>query len=487
LTLRSGEILALVGENGAGKSTLLKILGGIIQPNEGEMLVDGMPRRLRSVRDAISLGIALIHQELNLAPDVSVAENLFLGRYPCRGPRWLQLTDRRRLNRLACEELQRIGLDVSPHEPLGRLSLAQRQLVEIAKALATHARLLVLDEPTSSLTLQEADKLFVIIEELRSQGVGIVYVSHRLHEVERLADRAVVLRDGRRIIELPRAEISSQRMISHMVGRDLQAAAKRTRGQFDDQPRLSVSNLRLGPSSPAINFAIQPGEIVGLAGIIGAGRTELARALFGIAPPATGKIYIDGTPVAARTPREAVEAGLALVPEDRKALGVILEMSVRSNVSLAVLDCFAPYGWYNRRAESALAEQFCQALRIRCSHPDVTTGSLSGGNQQKVALAKWLAARPKVLILDEPTRGVDMAAKQEIYRIVQQQAAQGTAILLISSELEEIIALADRVLVMHQRRLAGELQGTDISEDNMMRLALGMETSARTPGSCTKS
>jgi ribose transport system ATP-binding protein len=477
LTLKTAEILALVGENGAGKSTLLKILGGIIQPNEGEILVDGAPRPLRGVRDALSLGIALIHQELNLAPSLSVAENLFLGRYPNRGPRWLQLTDRMRLNELAREELGRIGLDVSPHERVGRLSLAQRQLIEIARALTTNARILVLDEPTSSLSLQEADRLFAILEELRRRGVSVVYVSHRLHEVERLADRAVVLRDGRRIIELARSEISSQRMATHMVGRHLQPAEKREPGKVNEQARLTVSDLRLTRSSPEISFAVKAGEIVGLAGIVGAGRTELARALFGIATPAAGEIKIDETPVVVATPRQAVDAGLALVPEDRKSLGVMLETSVRSNVSLAVLDRLARYGWYNRRAEAALAERSRHALQIRCPHLGVKTASLSGGNQQKVVLAKWLAARPKVLILDEPTRGVDIAAKQEIYRIVQQLAAEGTAILLISSEMEEVIALADRVLVMHQGRLVGELVGGDISEDKIMRLAVGLETS----------
>jgi ribose transport system ATP-binding protein len=478
LTLHAGEVVAIVGENGAGKSTLLKVLGGILRPDEGEILVDGNARQLRGVRDALSLGIGLIHQELNLAPAMSVAENLYLGRQPYRGPRWLRFTDRRKMNSDARAELKRVGLVVSPKASVGGLDIARRQLVEIAKALATQARILVLDEPTSSLSLTEADRLLAILDELRSRGAAILYVSHRLSEVQRIADRVAVLRDGKLVGTLAKGEISQQRLISLMVGRDLPSASLLASSKRPGAPALAVKELRLTHESPAISFNIQPGEIVGFAGIMGAGRTELARAIFGIDRRMSGEIYVNGEKVEIVRPQQAVDAGLALVPEDRKALGIMLEMSVRSNASLAALRRLAAWGRYNGRAEKELALRFKQSLNIRCGSLAAKASSLSGGNQQKVVLAKWLAMDPKVLILDEPTRGVDIGAKLEIYRLIREMAAGGMAVMLISSELEEIIALSNRVLVMHRGAISGELTGPEFSEEKIMRLAVGAAANA---------
>ncbi|MCC6492790.1 MAG: sugar ABC transporter ATP-binding protein [Pirellulales bacterium] len=473
LSLSAGEVLGIVGENGAGKSTLIKILGGILRPDAGELLIDGQPRIFRRVRDAISAGIALIHQELNLAPALTVAENLYLGKQPHRGPWWFPVTNRRKLCQDSSLELERVGLSVSPRAQLGRLDLARQQLVEIAKALADQSRILVFDEPTSSLSGPEADRLLGIIEELRRRGVAIIYVSHRLGEIQRIADRVVVLRDGRHVGTLSKSETTHDRLISLMVGRRLEFADRQGSAIRREAAGLEIKNLRLAPNSPEINFSIQPGEIVGFAGIVGAGRTEVARAVFGITRRHAGEIRVHGQVVRIASPVDAIRAGLALVPEDRKSLGAILPLSISSNVSLAVLGRLGRAGRYNRRAERNVAERFRGLLGIRTRSLNATVLSLSGGNQQKVVLAKWLATEPKALILDEPTRGVDVGAKQEIYRLVQQLGQRGMAVMLISSEMEEILAVCDRVLVMHQGAIAGELTGGDVTEENIMRLAVG--------------
>jgi ribose transport system ATP-binding protein len=480
LSLSRGEILAIVGENGAGKSTLLKILGGILQPDQGEIMVDGAPRQLRSVRDADRLGIRLIHQELNLAGDLSVAENVFLGRQPSRGPRWLPLTNPRTMQQECRKLLNIVGLKISPRTRLSRLSIGQRQLVEIAKALSADARILVFDEPTSSLSLEETNRLLALVERLRDQGVAIIYVTHRLGEVVRLADRAAVLRDGKHVGTLSRDELNHDRIVQLMVGRDVQQFYQRAPHTVrEGQPALDVRELCVSAASDPLSFSIRPGEIVGFAGLVGAGRTELACSLFGIERSFGGEVFVEGRQVRIRSPIDALEAGIALVPEDRKTCGLLLQMPVGFNVALAALPRLGPAGWYNRRAEWRLACHYRDQLAIRSADPRRLVNLLSGGNQQKVVLAKWLAMSPKVLILDEPTRGVDVGAKSEIYRLVCELAAGGMAVMMISSEMEEIVGVSDRVIVMREGRIAGELAGKAIDESNVLTLALGSEAEHR--------
>ena len=477
IALSRGEILAIVGENGAGKSTLLKILGGILQPDEGQIAIDGEPQLLRSVRDADRLGIRLIHQELNLADDLSVSENVFLGRQPFRGPRWLPLTNPRAMHHECSKLLKAVGLKISPRTRLSRLSIGQRQLVEISKALSVKARILVLDEPTSSLSLEETNRLLALVECLRDQGVAIIYVTHRLGEVVQLADRAVVLRDGRHVGTLSRDELSHGRMVQLMVGRDVQQFYQRAPHTVRaGQPALEVRGLRISATSAPVSFSIQHGEIVGFAGLVGAGRTELARSLFGIERSLGGEVLVEGRQVRIRSPIDALTAGIALVPEDRKTCGLLLRMPVGFNVALAALPRLGPAGWYNRRAEWRLACHYRDQLAIRSADPRRLVTLLSGGNQQKVVLAKWLAMTPKVLILDEPTRGVDVGAKSEIYRLVCELAASGMAVMMISSEMEEIIGVSDRVIVMREGRIVGELAGNTIDESKVLNLALGAAT-----------
>jgi len=474
LRVRPGEILALLGENGAGKSTLMKILAGVLRPDSGQIRIDGDEAVLGSVPEAMRRGIVLIHQELNLATNLSIGANIHLGREPYRHG-WI---DEAKIDRESRRVLERVGLDLDPAREVDGLTIGQRQLVEIAKALSVDARVLILDEPTSSLTSRETERLFAVMDDLRSRGVALIYISHRLSEIQRLADRVTVLRDGANAGELSRAQISHDAMVRLMVGRDVSRVYQRTANAPGDVV-LDVRGLRTAAyPKEDVSFQVRAGEIVGLAGLIGAGRTEILHALFGVEPALAGEIRVSGTVIAPNHPVDAVRGGLALVPEDRKKQGVVLTDSVRHNLGLASLErdrlhrCFV-----NQEAEAAISATMIRDLRIRTPGEDQEVGFLSGGNQQKVVIGKWLAMHPRVFLLDEPTRGIDVGAKEEIYRLMERLAADGAGILFVSSELEEILGLADRILVLHEGRLAGELGRDEAGEESIMRLATG----ARTP------
>ena len=472
LTLAPGEVLAVVGENGAGKSTLMKILAGVQAPDSGEILLDGHAVTIDSVRAAQRLGIALIHQELNLADNLTVAANIFLGREPRRG--WF--IQQRETETGSTSVLQQVGLDVSPRTLVSTLSLGRQQLVEIAKALSAQARVLIMDEPTSSLSQHESEALFRVIKELRARGVSILYISHRLGEVKELADRVVVLRDGRNAGELAREEITHDNLVRLMVGRNFLKAENRKQKTETGTAALAVRALRTAAQPQhQLNFSLQPGEIVGVAGLVGAGRTEMLLALFGIEPAVGGEILLNGIAQKISSPRDAIAAGLALVPEDRKQQGVILEMAVRENLSLPSLRRDAHAGFRDAKRESYIADEMIAKLDVKTPSPGQLVQFLSGGNQQKIVIGKWLALQPRVLLLDEPTRGIDVGAKQEIYKLIEQLADDGVAVLFVSSEMEEILRLSDRALVMHEGRITGELPRAELSEEAVMTLATGRE------------
>jgi ribose transport system ATP-binding protein len=471
----AGEVLAVVGENGAGKSTLMKILAGIYPPDGGTIRLAGRAVRFSSVAEALREGISLIHQELNLAENLSVEANLFLGREP-RLAGWLRLVDRRRIRKEAQTLLGRVGLNCSSEATVGELPPGQRQLVEIARALSLRTKVLIMDEPTSSLTNSEADRLFEVIADLKRSGVAVIYISHRLGEVGRVADRVTVLRDGRNAGELGPSQISHDGMVRLMVGRDVQRFFQRTehRTRGETVPRLEVRQLRYsGGSDQPVSFVVRPGEIVGMAGLVGAGRTELAEAIFGIRAVVAGDVLIDGRVTRIADPKQAMAAGLVLVPEDRRLHGLFLEDSVQRNIGLPNLDRLRYLQMVAIRREAALARKTCDRLNVRTSSLGQTVETLSGGNQQKIVLGKWLARQPRVVILDEPTRGIDVGAKSEIYGIMDQLAADGAAILMISSDLEEILGMSDRALVLHQGRLAGELERSQLTEEAVAYLATG--------------
>lgn len=469
LDVGEGEVVALLGENGAGKSTLMKILAGVQPSDEGVMKVRGEEVTIHSVQDGLDLGIALIHQELNLATNLTVGANIFLGREPKKGG----LIDEAEIAARSQEFLDKVGLEVSPDTLVGDLTIGRQQLVEIAKALSTDAKILIMDEPTSSLSSRETERLFEVVKDLRSNGVSIVYISHRLAEVVELADRVVVLRDGENAGELARDEIEHDRMVSLMVGRELsQFYAHNPQGP--GEVVLSVSDLRT-PVHPEheVDFELRAGEIVGLAGLVGAGRTELLETLFGITPAEGGTVTIGGDDIQVSNPRAAIGAGLALVPEDRKQQGLIIDMAVADNLSLAALKRDQKSGFLNFEAERYISEEMTRKMRIKTPSDRQVVRFLSGGNQQKVVLGKWLAMRPKVLLLDEPTRGIDIGAKQEIYALMEELAEEGVAILFVSSEMEEVLGMSDRALVMHEGRLTGELSRDQLSEEAVMHLATG--------------
>ena len=467
-----GEVIGLVGENGAGKSTLMKVLGGVVAPSAGTIELDGAEMPRLTVGGSMRGGIAFVHQELNLFENLTAAANIFIGREPLKGGPF-RLIDEGELNRRAEPYLKQLGADFSADTPVAALSLAQMQLVEIAKALSLKARLVIMDEPTSSLTASETERLLKIIERLKAEGVSVIFISHRLAEVERCADRVVVLRDGKLVAELGKDDIHADTMIRHMIGRELKTLY-RPPAKPPGEAILELAGVRTGyRPEQAVSLSVRRGEILGLAGLVGSGRTELARTIFGLDPLKGGEIRIKGAAARIASPSGAIGQGVYLVPEDRKRSGLILDFPIRENITLANLEKHARRGLSDFGAEEADALRQRDRLDIRTRGVSAAAGSLSGGNQQKVVLAKWLSMQPQVLIFDEPTRGVDVGAKSEIYRLMRELSDHGVGILMISSDMEEVIGVSDRVAVMHEGRISGFLERGELGEQAILSLAVG--------------
>ena len=477
-----GEVLALMGENGAGKSTLMKILSGAYQADPGgEIRIDGQPVTITDPIAARRQGIAIIYQELALAPNLSVAENIYLGDELQRGGR----IDRKAMYDGCRPALERLGAPFTPETTVGTLSIAEQQLVEIAKAVHGKSKILVLDEPTTALSSRETERLFALVRQLRAEGIALIYISHRMAEVYELSDRVSVLRDGSYVGTLTRDELSADSLVKMMIGRDISSFYKKehdphgSRGPVVLEVKgVTDGGRRVKPCS----FELHKGEVLGIAGLVGSGRTELARLIYGADPKAGGEVWLDGRPLEARTPKDALDAGLAYLTEDRKGLGLFLDMSCGENINVGVIDRDAGKGGIlNLAAAKRRAEAAFKALRVRAASPLVMVGSLSGGNQQKVLLSRWLETDPKVLILDEPTRGVDIGAKSEIYRIIDELAKRDIGVIVISSELPEIIGICDRVLVMREGHMEGEVGGPSgraITQENIMAFAAGVAQAA---------
>ena len=469
LTIYPGEVHALMGENGAGKSTLMKTLSGAYQADPGgEILIEGKPVKVNGPIEAREAGVSIIYQELALAPNLSVAENIYLNREPGKSG----LIDRAAMIEGSKGVLQRLGAAFTPQTLVGSLSIAEQQMVEIARAVHANSRILVMDEPTTALSSRESDKLFDIVRQLRRDGLAIIYISHRMAEVYELSDRVSVLRDGTYVGTILRDEMTPDVVVRMMVGRDLSSFYKKShRFRPNAPPVLEVRGIGDGRRVHDVSFNLHPGEVLGLAGLVGAGRTEMARMLFGADPRKTGDIRLAGKPVQIRSPQDAIDVGLVYLTEDRKAEGVLLDMSAKDNINLMICTKDAKAGVLDLKRMMARCKDAIAAMKIRVAGPDITVGSLSGGNQQKCLLSRLLETRPMVLILDEPTRGVDVGAKSEIYRIIDDLAKAGAGILVISSELAEVVGVADRVIVMREGHLEGEVTGDDIDQENIIALA----------------
>lgn len=465
-----GEVVALVGENGAGKSTLMRILSGVMTPDKGSLVWQDTPVQIRTPYEAQALGIAMIHQELALIPYMDVARNIYLGREPAGllpgTVNW------RKLYKKARAQIKSVGLDIDVRTPVRDLSLAQQQMVEVAKALSLDARLIIMDEPTSSLTDREVDLLFGRMRALREAGVAIVYISHRLEEIFTIADRVIVLRDGALIASEPLSALTPDQVITYMVGRSVDDLFPRPKLAVGDVV-LEVDGVATADGLQEITFRVYKGEIVGIAGLVGSGRTELAETIFGIRKLTAGRIRFEGKPLVVESPKDAIKAAIGFVPEDRKAQGLFLRMSVGDNIIMATLRRLAQTGLIRRRESTKMAEKFIERLGVRTPSINQRVRNLSGGNQQKVVIAKWLTRSPKLLILDEPTRGIDIGAKSEIHQLMRQLSAQSVGILMISSELPEVLSVSDRVLVMHEGRLVGEFDPRITTQDAIMRAATG--------------
>ncbi len=468
LTLGRGEVLALLGENGAGKSTLMKVLGGAHRPDQGGIVIAGKPVEIHSPHDSQDAGIAIIYQEFNLVPGLTAADNIFLGQEKTTAGFIRRGEERRK----AAELFKRLEIDINPDELCRNLTVAQQQIVEIAKALSQDARILVMDEPSAVLTTREVERLYAVIRELKGQGISIVYISHRLDEIFEVCDRVSVLRDGQNVGEKPVADVTRKSLIEMMVGRELKDEFPARDSQIG-KPRLEVEGLNRGKAVQDVSFAVREGEILGLTGLVGAGRTETVRLIFGADKRESGNVFLDGKPLRIKSPSDAIKARIGLLTEDRKLQGLVLPHSVRDNFALPNLDWLTRLGFVKRKEERDSFGGYVDSLKIKIPHQEQAAKNLSGGNQQKVVLAKWLARNCEVLIFDEPTRGIDVGAKYEIYCLMNELAAKGKSIIMISSELPEILGMSDRILVMHEGRVTGEIDDVkNATQEQIMDLAV---------------
>ena len=469
--LKAGEVVALLGENGAGKSTLMKILSGVYTKDTGKITVFGEAVEDCTPKKAQELGIAIIHQELNMCQHLSVAENIYLGRELMKG----RTLDTRAMNQGAKEVLTRLNIDIDPETIVGDLPLSKQQMVEIAKSLSTNARILIMDEPTSALTAKEIEDLFAIINKLKSEGHGIVYISHRLEELSHIVDRVTILRDGQYIITLDYTATSLPEIISYMVGRDIKEKFPRVQCDIGDVI-FEVKNLNAGRLVRDINLSVRKGEIVGIAGLMGAGRTETTRAIFGVTPKESGEVYLNGKLIKIRHPEDAIKAGLVLAPEDRKRDGLCTNLSIRDNISLPNLDILCDKaGVLDRKSETNMSAKTVKDLQIKLPNTHVDAASLSGGNQQKVVVGKWLARNSRMVIFDEPTRGIDVGAKVEIYHLMNALKEQGIGVMFVSSEMPEILGISDRIIVMCDGRITGEMPIEEATQEKIMDYATRFE------------
>ena len=469
--LRSGEVMALLGENGAGKSTLMKVLSGVYTRDSGDMEIQGKAYGNLTPKQAQAAGVAIIHQELNMCRHLTVAENMFLGREKVRGV----VLSQREMEAEAAEVLGRLKIDISPRTVVGDLPISKQQMVEIAKALSMDARILIMDEPTSALTAREIEDLFRIIRDLRASDHGIVYISHRLEELQHIVDRVTIMRDGQYITSMNFADTTIDQIITHMVGREIKEKFPRVTCQ-KGKKIFEVRNLNAGRMVRNVSFSLYEGEIVGFAGLMGAGRTETTRAIFGIDPKESGQILLDGREIAIHSPSDAIRQGVVLAPEDRKKDGLCTKLSIRHNIALPNLDLLCNrLGVVSHSRENAMCEQAVKSLQIKTPSVDVDAANLSGGNQQKVVVAKWLARNSRVVIFDEPTRGIDVAAKVEIYHLMNQLKKQGIAVMFVSSELPEVLGIADRVIVMCDGQITGEVMARESSQNEILTLATRFE------------
>ena len=466
-TVNEGEVRALVGENGAGKSTLMKILNGNYKKDEGQILIDGQEVNITNPQVADSLGITIIFQELNLVDDLSIAENIFAGRLA----KGMNLINWRKINQKAKELLLRIGFDADPKTIVGTLTVAEKQMVEIAKALSRNSRIILMDEPSATLTKKELDALFQIIRDLKAQGIAVIYISHRMEEIFEICETVTVMRDGQIIGTREVADVSSDELVKMMVGRELDSAFPKRDVKIGEEV-MRVENLCRKDRRQDVSFSLHEGEVLGIAGLVGAGRTEIMRAVFGVDYINKMNVYIRGKKVKIRTPAAAKKHGIAFLTENRKLEGLTLDFSVKSNIVSANLKSICKGGITNKKAENDLADEYIAKTRIKTPTRDQKVGNLSGGNQQKVVVSKWLNSNPDILIMDEPTRGIDVGAKREIYEIINDLVAQGKAVILISSELPEVLGMSDRVLVMKDDAIVAELTGDDINAVEVMRYAL---------------